>query len=256
MRSRYVDIEDRTQDLAEGLKEAQPEVRQDFLNKYELSWLYHENALEGVVYSGRELEEGLALASIAEATAMAALRDVRNLEAAIEVVRAEAKVKRPKITLALVKKLYDTLNAGYSGRQAGEYRKDIPLHRAYFHEIAPPVKIPALLEKLVEGCEAPEFKNMHPIQAASWLGHGFMQVYPYTDGPGKISRLLSNLVLLQHDYFPCIIHTIDRQRYYEALRFPESHLRDLMLESMQNGLANGEKFFREARGARARKVVR
>ena len=51
MRSRYLDIEDRTQDLADLLRD-EPILAHDFLRKYELSWIYHENALEGVVFSG------------------------------------------------------------------------------------------------------------------------------------------------------------------------------------------------------------
>ena len=59
MRTRYVDIDDRMEDLADRLR-ADPELGEDFLSKYELSWLYHENALEGVVYSGQELATALA----------------------------------------------------------------------------------------------------------------------------------------------------------------------------------------------------
>jgi Fic family protein len=83
-----------------------------------------------------------------------------------------------------------------------------------------------------------------------------MQIYPYTDGSGKIARLLANLLLVHEGYHPCIIHTIDRQRYYESLRLPEPTLRELMMESMENGLDNGEKFFHEALAARAKRAAR
>jgi Fic family protein len=83
-----------------------------------------------------------------------------------------------------------------------------------------------------------------------------MQIYPYTDGSGKIARLLSNLVLVSSGYQPCIIHTIDRQRYYESLKLPESALRELMIESMENGIASGEKFMREARRQRYARAAR
>jgi Fic family protein len=255
MRSRYLDIEDRTQDLAELLRD-EPNLAHDFLRKYELSWIYHENALEGVVFSGQELEIGLANHPVADSTSISALRDVRNLKAAIDVARSEASAKKPKITLALIKKLYETLHSGIEARAVAEYRKEIPLHRAYFHEIAQPVKIPALLGKLVEWCESSEFKTSHGIQKASKLQHGFMQIYPYTDGSGKIARLLANLLLVHEGYHPCIIHTIDRQRYYESLRLPEPTLRELMMESMENGLDNGEKFFQEALAARAKRAAR
>jgi Fic family protein len=253
MRSRYLDIEDRTQDLAELFREV-PAIAQDFARKYELSWVYHENALEGVVYSSPEIEHALEQRPLAEASSMAAVRDIRNYKAAIDLVRAEAAAKRPKITLALVKTLHETLYAGIETKAGAEFRKDIPLHRAYFHEIAPPAKIPSLMAKLMEWCESADFRGGHPIQNASKLQHGFMQIFPYTDASGKIARLLSNVVLVHHGYQPCIIHTIDRQRYYESLRLPEPQLRELITESMENSVVNGEKFFQLAIAAHRKKA--
>jgi Fic family protein len=255
MRSRYLDIEDRTQDLAELLRD-HPDLAQNFLRKYELSWIFHENALEGVVFSGQELETALSHPPLTDIAAVNAFRDIRNLKAAIEVIRAEAASRKPKINLALVKRLYETLHAGIESRAVAEFRKEIPLHRAYFHDIALPPKIAPQLDALLEWTEGADFRNAHPIHKASRLQHGFMSVYPYTDGSGKIARLLANLVLMQAEYQPCIIHAIDRQRYYESLKHPEPQLRELMLESMENALANGEKLMREAVRARAKRVAR
>jgi Fic family protein len=251
MRSRYLDVDDRTQDLAE-LFRAESAIAHEFNRRYDLSWVYHENALEGVIFSGQEIEHALEHQPLVEAPSVAALRDIRNFKAAVDVVRAEAAAKKPKIALELVKQLYVTLHAGIEARAAPELRKDIPLHRAYFHEIAAPAKIPAQLAALVEWCESAEFRAAHPIHRASKVQHAFMQIYPYTDGSGKIARLLSNVILLHHGYQPCIVHAIDRQRYYESLRLPEPQLRELILDAMENGLANGEKFLQMATAARAK----
>jgi Fic family protein len=257
MRSRYLDIDDRTQDLAEQLRD-DPSAAEEFLRRYELSWVYHDNALEGVVFSGEELEKAMTGPPLTDIASLNALRDIRNLKAAIDIVRAEAQTRKAKVTLALVRKLYETLHAGIESRQSADFRKEIPLHRAYFHEIAQPGRIAAQLESLLEWSESPDFRSLHAIQKASRLHHGFMhmQVYPFTEGSGKIARLLSNLVLIASGYQPCIIHTIDRQRYYESLKSPESTLRDLMIESMENGIASGEKFMREARRQRYARAAR
>ncbi len=256
MRTRYLDLDDRTQDLAERMRE-EPAAAEDFLRKYELSWLYHENALEGVIYAVHELEAALDNPPLAEASQIGPFQEVRNHKAAIELIRAEAKVKRPRVNLTLVKRLYETLHAGLSGRNPlPEFRKDMPLHRAYFHEIAPPAKIPFLLGKLFDLYGTADFKQSHPLQQASRLQHGFMQVYPFTEGSGKVARLLANLMLLNQGYLPCIVHSIDRQRYYESLRLPEPQLRELMLEAMENTLESAEKFFVSAATGRAKRVAR
>ncbi len=255
MRTRYLDLDDRTEDLADRMRE-DPAVTADFLRKYELSWLYHENALEGVVYSGEELSDALANQPVADAMVIAAFHEIRNHKSAIELVRAEAGGKKPRVTLTLVKRIYETLGAGISGKSVAEYRKDIPLHRAYFHEIAQPAKVALLLGKLVDYCESADFRQSHPVQQASKVHHGFMQIYPYTENSGKVARLLANLILLHKGYLPCIIHSIDRQRYYESLRVPEPSLRELMLEAMENSLANAEKYFAETPPSRARRAAR
>ena len=250
MRSRYLDLEDRNEDLLDLLREAPSSIENEFRRKYELSWIHHENALEGVVFSGQEIELGLAQAPVAEASALSTFRDVRNMKAAIDVVRTEAAAKKVRIHMPLVKKLYETLHAGIESRATAELRKEIPLHRAYFHDIAQPARIAVQLEKLLAWCDSADFRSAHPIHKASRLQHGFMQIYPYTEGSGKIARLLSNLILLNAGHLPCIIHTIDRQRYYESLKQPETSLRELMLEAMANGLANAEKLLRQGLAAR------
>lgn len=255
MRTRFVDIDDRMDDLSDRMR-SDPELAAEFVRRYELSWLHHENALEGVVYSGIELQTALDNPPVADATFVSALQEIRNHKTAIDLVREEARAKKLRINLTLVRKLYDTLVHGFEGKNGAEFRKDMPLHRAYFHEIAQPAKIPALLQKVLDTCDSAEFRNAHPIQRAAKLHHAFMQVFPYTDNSGRIARLLANLILLNAGYrVPVIVHATDRQRYYESLRLPEAILRDLTVEALDNALNQAEKFFRET-PARSRKAAR
>ncbi|WP_242393804.1 Fic family protein [Anaeromyxobacter oryzisoli] len=255
MRTRYVDIDDRMEDLADRLR-SDPELAEDFLARYELSWLYHENALEGVVYSSQELATALDGAPVADATFVSSLQEIRNHKAALDVAREEALAKKPKLNLTLVKRLYETLGQGIDGRSEAEFRKDMPLHRAYFHDIAQPARIQPLLQKLLDACETTDFKGAHPIQQAVRLHHGFMQVFPFTENSGRVARLLANLILFHAGYrVPVIVHATDRQRYYESLRLPEAILRDLTMEALDNGLAQAEKLFAEL-PSRRRKAAR
>jgi Fic family protein len=245
MRTRFVDIDDRMDDLADRMR-ADPDQGEDFLARYEISWLYHENALEGVVYTGQELATALQNAPLADASFVGSLHEIRNHKIAMDLVREEAGAKKLRVNLTLVRKLYETLGAGIEERSAADFRKDMPLHRAYFHEIAQPARIPALLQKVLDACDSADFRNAHPVQQAAKLHHGFMQVFPYTENSGRVARLLANLVLLHAGYrLPCIIHATDRQRYYESLRLPETILRDLTIEALDNALNQGEKYFRD-----------
>ncbi len=255
MRTRYVDIDDRHQDLMERMR-ADQAVTEDFLRKWDLSWLYHENAMEGVVYTEAELQTAMANQPVADAAFLRALLEIRNHKAALDLVRADAGQKKLKINLTTVKKLYETLGTGIEGRSEAEYRKEMPLHRAYYHEIAQPARIPALLAKLCDQAESAEWRSLHPVQRATRIHHGFMQIFPYTENSGRVARLISNLILLGSGYLPVIIHATDRQRYYDSFRLAETSLRDLTLEAIENGLAHAEKVFASVQPARARKAAR
>jgi Fic family protein len=126
------------------------------------------------------------------------------------------------------------------------FRKDMPLHRTYFHEIHQPAKIADALDRVLQRTTTTEFKESHPIKQATQLHHEFMQVFPFTENSGKVARLLSNLILLRNGSLPAVIHAIDRQRYYEALKQAAPSLRNIYVEALENSLDNAFKFFENA----------
>jgi Fic family protein len=239
MRTRYLDIDDRTEAFWELLGDNRSRAP-EFEQKLEMSWIYHDNALEGVVLTATELGQAISGAAVADATLAPVFAEIRNLKDGIALIRAEAENPKFRFTLTLVKKIYEIVGKGLEGRDKSVYRKDMPLHRTYFHDIAPPAKIQDQLQKLLDFCGTAEFKEYHPIKQAAVIHYGFMQVFPYTENSGKVARLLQNLLLLRHRYLPAIIHAIDRQRYYETLRQPNTAL---VLEAEENALENAFKFF-------------
>jgi Fic family protein len=250
MRNRYAEIEDRSEDLKDLLR-GDPGFRDDFLAKLELTLLHHENALEGVVYSIQELDAALRGVTVAEASVMNGYRDILAHKAALELVRGEAQSKKPKVSLALVKALWATLTRSPNLEEA-ELRKEMPLHRTYFHEIAQPAKIPFLLGKLIDLAESADFRALDPVQRSSRFQHDFMRIFPFTENSGRIARLVGNLFLMSAGLDPVVIHAVDRQRYYESFRLGEPQLRELIFDSLHNQLVNAEKFVREALRERRR----
>ena len=55
-------------------------------------------------------------------------------------------------------------------------------------------------------------------------------------------------------YLPAIVHSIERQRYYEALRHENDGLTNLILESLQNSIETTAKFYEELQGLRVRRA--
>jgi Fic family protein len=81
-----------------------------------------------------------------------------------------------------------------------------------------------------------------------------LKIYPWTKNSGKVARLLMNFILLRHGYLPAVVHSIERQRYYEALRFENDTLLNLIVESLENSIDTTDKFFTELRGLRVKRA--
>lgn len=72
------------------------------------------------------------------------------------------------------------------------------------HYYADVHEVPALMGEFVEffngGCQ-----HLHPVEACSLVHHKFTSIHPFTDGNGRIARILSNLYLIQNSWPPFII---------------------------------------------------
>ena len=243
MKTRYAYIDERTEALRRLMRKSRERAR-EFQAKFDCSLIYHENALEGIVFSSQELIDALDPSAVAaDASMVPVFAEIRNHRAALQAIREEARDKKSRITVTLMKRLYEILGAGIEGRDKANYRRDMPLHRTYFHDIAQASKIPVQLEKLADFTLGAEFRESHPVNQAATVQWMFMQAFPFIDNSGKVARLLSHLILIRSGYLPAIIHAIDRQRYYESLRLPVANLRSLVLEAMENSLDNAFKFF-------------
>ena len=159
-----------------------------------------------------------------------AFSEVRNQRVAIDFIKQEAKARQLKYNLTLVKKLYEILYSNLPNRMPITFRRDMPLHRTYFHDIVQPVQIQPALEQLFHFMDTEEFHRYHPFRQATVSHHRFMEIFPFSDLSGKVGRMCTNLILLRHNYLPCIIHSIDRQKYYEAFRGTVANFRTLLIE--------------------------
>src|SRR3954467_8374599 len=237
-----MDLDDRTEDVRELMRE-RPGTAREFLDKYELSWVYHEGALEGLVLTHAELRQAFDPTGVVDSSMVHVFTEVRNQKAAIEFVKQEAANPVVKYTFALVKKLYEILYQGLPNRLPVSLRRDMPLHRTYFHDIVQPVQIQPGLEQLFSFMESEEFLRMHPFKQATHSHHRFMELFPFSDLSGKVGRMMMNLILIRAGYMPLVIHSMDRETYYAALRLNATQFGRVMMQSMDNALDNAFKFF-------------
>src|SRR5262245_40321381 len=229
-------------------------LAQDYRERLDVSWLFHDHALEGVVLSYSELKAAIDNRIISDVSLIPMYEEVKNHKLAIDYIREAAVSKKPpEVDLEFIRKLYGMVTPEAVAKGC-PYRKENPLHRLYYHEIAPPEKIGYKMRKLGEWLDSAEYKNLHTVAQAVRLQYRLLSAYPWTKNSGKVARLLTNYIVLRSGYLPVIIHSIERQRYYEALRHENDTLLFLIVESLENSIETTGKFFEELAGLKLRRA--
>jgi len=247
MDAKFFEIDTKMEALRAKTAVFPAKILKDYRDRLDVSWIFHDNALEGVVLSYSELKAAIDQRIISDVTLIPMYEEVRNHKAAVDFVREASTAKKPPaVDLELVRKLYALLTPE-------EAAKGYP-YRLYYHEIASPEKINYRMRKLGEWMESDEFNELHPITRATKAHFRLLSTYPWTKNSGKVARLLMNFVLIRHGYLPAVIHSIERQRYYEVLRFENEGLLNLVIESLENSIETTGKFLDELNGLRARKA--
>ena len=213
-------LESRVAYYQELRKKCPVDLLEQFDRNLKMSWIYHDSAIEGVVYSAEELEGAISEEEPSEATATPIYDEIRNHLAAIKMIEEYAEKKRFSVSLDVIKKLYAVLAPEeLEGKAQPTYRKDIPVHRLYFHEIAPPEKISYRMRQLVQWMNSAETRrSTHAVHLASKSHAQLLHIYPFPRQSGKVARLVLNLILKRQGYPPVVFHATQRQRYYDALK--------------------------------------
>jgi Fic family protein len=260
MEPKFYSLDSKVEVLREHRMRANPAIVADFDEKFDVSWIYHDNALEGVVLSYHELKAAIDKKIISDVSLIPMYEEIKNHKLAIEFVRQTArawarerhesrKKQKNQITLETLKALHSMVTPEENAK-GNPFRKDNPLHRLYFHEIAQPDKIAPKMKKLIEWLDEDETQHLHPVDRAARAHYRLMAIYPWPRSSGKVARLLMNMMLIRDGFPPVVIHSIERQRYYDVLRAETAGLVPLVLESLDNGVETSTRFFEELAEAR------
>ncbi|OGV39525.1 MAG: hypothetical protein A2X48_12880 [Lentisphaerae bacterium GWF2_49_21] len=185
---------------------------------YRIGLTYSSNAIEGNFLTETEtkivIEDGLAvsgkplrdhLEAVGHAAAFSLVHDVTSST----VIDEES-----------IKKLHHIFYHRIDGENAGVYRNIKVIISGTGHLLPFPEKVPGLMKKLV--AKLPEIEKNHPIIAAADLHTEFLNIHPFVDGNGRVSRLLMNMILVKYRYPVAIIPPIRRRDYMSAMKSSNS----------------------------------
>jgi Fic/DOC family len=237
-------IEERYAKMQARLSQMNEEFRSSYEENFVMSWIHHDSALEGVVYTYEELRTAVNpnITVVPDSSLQSVCEEIRRHKQAIEVVRELGERKRQPATLDQLKRIYLTLHPEEGDLKTVRYRKEIPQHRMYFHEYAAPDKIPYKMRQVFDWLNGPEPKKLKsPLRVAARIHYDILRIFPFGKDSGKVARLFMNMLLLRADFPPAILHSTERQRYYEALKGSPNIISNMVEAAIFNALQSIEK---------------
>ncbi len=185
----------------------------DVLEQIELSLTFHTNRLEGS--SLTEHETALVLfenAALKDKTLVEQL-EAKNHQSAIRYLFRHL-TEGGRVDEALILALHGVLMSGIRD-DAGRYRVHGVRIVGTFVPTANPVKVPLLMAQFSK-----RISKKLPVDIVRFVAEThaeFEQIHPFSDGNGRIGRLLANALLLKAHYPPAIITENIRRDYLSAL---------------------------------------
>jgi len=173
--------------------------RVDLIDEFGLALTYNSNRLEGSTLTIGDTKDILFNNSVIENKSMVEHLEARNHHAAWKYL-LKYLFDGGNINEKLGLKLHQILMNGIL-ENAGEYRKHNVRIVGSYVPTANYLSIDRLLKLLYKASE-----NVVSISEASCLHGDFEKIHPFTDGNGRVGRLLLNGVLLKMNLPPAIIH--------------------------------------------------
>ena len=225
---------DRLRSEIDKLRPLPSEVEQRILQKLRLEWNYHSNAIEGNTLSYGETVAFLMHGLTAKGKPLKDHLDIRGHNEAISFLLGMVKDDRP-LTEADIRSLhkmvlvepYEIEVKSPSGLltkktiRLGKYKEE-PNHvetaTGEIHYYASPEETPAKMGDLMKWYQQVSQDNkVNPLVIVSLFHHEFVAIHPFDDGNGRVTRLLTNLILMRYQFPPVVVKQEDRGNYYQAL---------------------------------------
>ena len=231
--SRALDRLDALQAELDALRPLTEEQVGRAMQRLRLEWTYHSNAIEG-----NSLTYGETRALLMEGVTAHGkpLKDHLDIERHRDVVLyiEELVGSSEPLRVDFVKEIHHRLMGDEyeievelpdgrrerRTRKGGGYKErpnNVRTPTGEIHYYVDPLEVPGRVAELVEWLSSDEAGEMHPVARAALFHHRFVEIHPFPDGNGRVSRVLMNVLLMRDDYIPAVIRQENRPSYYGAL---------------------------------------
>ncbi len=182
-----------------------------------LEYTYESNRIEGNTLTLQETNLVVAEGMTVSGKSMREHLEALNHQEALSYIEDSVKSNTP-ITERLIKELHFLVLKGIDRENAGKYRDVQVMIQGSEHMPPQPFQISNLMSEMIDWYNAHK-TLLHPVILAAEMHQRLVTIHPFVDGNGRTSRLLMNMILLQHGFVLANIKgdPNNRVRYYDAL---------------------------------------
>ncbi|MFH1064777.1 MAG: Fic family protein [Candidatus Woesearchaeota archaeon] len=212
MKEQYFDkFESIKKRFSDELKGMPASAKEKYLNYFMVKFTYDTNRIEGSTITLKEtakiLEDGITPEN-------KPLSDVKETEAHKKVFYDMIGYEKG-ISISVILKWHRELLKDTHPDIAGKIRKHQVKVAGSKTEFPFPAELNTLLEEFIKWYR--KNKKLHPIELATLAHIKFVSIHPFTDGNGRISRLIMNFILNRYKFPMLNIKYSNRDSYYNSL---------------------------------------
>jgi Fic family protein len=193
-----------------------PELVKNLEEWLDVELTYTSNAIEGNTLSRIEtalvIEKGITV----EGKSLQEHLEAINHKKALEYIRELGKKGHQFLEEKDILYIHNLILKGINDQWAGRYRQ-VPVFISGSNVVLPDfVKVPSLMKDFMRWLQS--IQGEYPVKIAADAHYKLVSIHPWIDGNGRTSRLLMDLILIQHGYPPAIIRKEERKRYLSSIQ--------------------------------------
>ncbi|KPP68930.1 adenosine monophosphate-protein transferase FICD-like [Scleropages formosus] len=177
--------------------------------------IYHTVAIEGNTLTLSEIRHIIDTRYSVPGKSLQEQNEVIGVDSAMKFINSTLLSRLGSITIDDILEIHRRVLGHADPVEAGRLRTNQVF---VGHHIPPhPQDLTRHMQELVQWLNSEEAFSLHPVEFAALAHYKLVYVHPFTDGNGRTSRLLMNLVLMQARYPPITIRKEQRAEYYSTL---------------------------------------
>ena len=203
-------------------------------NKFLVSLTYNSDAIEGSTLTENDTERIIIKGDVLSNKSQQQQQEAINHKTALEFVFLKA-TRNFKIDEDFILSLHRMVMHGLS-KDAGQLRKVNVSIRGLQKKLPHCQLVPRLFKEFTSDVNT---YGGNVIKKAAINHYEFEYMHPFSDGNGRVGRLISIAQLLSKGFPPCVIQNRDRERYYGALQMGDIHRFDPIANFFAESILQG-----------------